>query len=58
MLVPLVPGLGLTVRVGWTVATWSTWPGPPTELTWLGNTTAGPGLACTVGLMEAVWGLV
>ena len=50
MLVPLVPGLGLTVRVGWTVAT--------TELTWLGNTTAGPGLACTVGLMEAVWGLV
>ena len=42
--------LGLTVTVGWTVAT-STWP----EDTWLGRTTAWLVALCAMGRMEAVW---
>ena len=42
--------LGLTVTVGWTVAT-STWA----ELTWLGSTTAWLVARWAIGLMEAVW---
>ena len=42
--------LGLTVTVGWTVAT-STWA----EETWLGSTTAWLVALWAIGLMEAVW---